>query len=157
MQVVSVRGAVIDRPSWHCVSAEQQLEQALLLRRPVLGVCGASGQGFELVAILSPVDHLLALGFHPEFGACELQRLIRSELEPQLAHAILADEGREGDRVLAKRKRGQQKGVWSRNPGQSRMRLRTSGRPRSAHGSSVDAQHRRAGQSARSRRQRPIS
>lgn len=50
----------------------------------------------------SLVEHLSAAGFRPEFGARELRRLIRSELETQLARAMLAGEVHEGDRVLAR-------------------------------------------------------
>ncbi|MGE7157405.1 AAA family ATPase [Methylorubrum rhodesianum] len=71
----------------------------------------AQGQGVELVTDQSLVDHLAAAGFRPEFGARELRRLIRSELETQLARAMLADEVHEGDRVLARWDGGQQKVV----------------------------------------------
>ncbi|ACL55809.1 ATPase AAA-2 domain protein [Methylobacterium nodulans ORS 2060] len=43
----------------------------------------AQGQGVELATDPSLVDHLAAAGFRPEFGARELRRLIRSELETQ--------------------------------------------------------------------------
>ncbi|NBJ13462.1 ATP-dependent Clp protease ATP-binding subunit [Microvirga arsenatis] len=62
----------------------------------------AHGQGVELVIDGSLVDHLAAAGFRPEFGARELRRLIRSELETQLARAMLANEIHEGDRVIAR-------------------------------------------------------
>ncbi|KMO40208.1 Clp protease ClpC [Methylobacterium variabile] len=62
----------------------------------------AQGQGIELTTDESLVDHLAAAGFRPEFGARELRRLIRSELETQLARAMLSDEVHEGDRVLAR-------------------------------------------------------
>ncbi|MHC2109187.1 ATP-dependent Clp protease ATP-binding subunit [Methylobacterium sp. CM6246] len=62
----------------------------------------AQGQGVELVTDQSLVDHLAAAGFRPEFGARELRRLIRTELETQLARAMLADTVHEGDRVLAR-------------------------------------------------------
>jgi ATP-dependent Clp protease ATP-binding subunit ClpC len=62
----------------------------------------AQGQGVELVIDPSLIDHLAAAGFRPEFGARELRRLIRSELETQLARAMLADEVHEGDRVLVR-------------------------------------------------------
>jgi len=61
----------------------------------------AHGQGVELVIDGSLVDHLAAAGFRPEFGARELRRLIRTELETQLARAMLANEVHEGDRVIA--------------------------------------------------------
>jgi ATP-dependent Clp protease ATP-binding subunit ClpC len=62
----------------------------------------AHGQGVELVVDESLVAHLAAAGFRPEFGARELRRLIRGELETQLARAMLAGEVHEGDRVLAR-------------------------------------------------------
>jgi ATP-dependent Clp protease ATP-binding subunit ClpC len=62
----------------------------------------AQGQGIELVTDQSLVDHLAAAGFRPEFGARELRRLIRTELETQLARAMLADMVHDGDRVLAR-------------------------------------------------------
>ncbi|MDF2598966.1 MAG: hypothetical protein K0Q54_1789 [Methylobacterium brachiatum] len=62
----------------------------------------AQGQGVELVTDQSLVDHLAAAGFRPEFGARELRRLIRTELETLLARAKLADTVHEGDRVLAR-------------------------------------------------------
>jgi len=69
----------------------------------------AHGQGVELDIDGSLVDHLAAAGFRPEFGARELRRLIRSELETQLARAMLANEVQEGDRVLARWDKDQQR------------------------------------------------
>jgi ATP-dependent Clp protease ATP-binding subunit ClpC len=71
----------------------------------------AHAQGVELVIDGSVVDHLAAAGFRPEFGARELRRLIRSELETQLARAMLANEVHEGDRVTARWDSTQQKVV----------------------------------------------
>jgi len=71
----------------------------------------AHGQGVELVIDESLIEHLAAAGYRPEFGARELRRLIRSELETQLARAMLAGEVHEGDRVLAVWDGGQQKVV----------------------------------------------
>jgi len=62
----------------------------------------AHGQGIDLVINDSLLEHLAAAGFRPEFGARELRRLIRSQLETQLARAMLANEVHEGDRVLAR-------------------------------------------------------
>jgi ATP-dependent Clp protease ATP-binding subunit ClpC len=67
----------------------------------------AHGQGIELIIDDSVVDDLAAAGFRPEFGTRELRRLIYSELETQLAHAMLADEVHEGDRVAARWNREQ--------------------------------------------------
>ena len=62
----------------------------------------AHGQGIELEVDESLIEHLAAAGFRPEFGARELRRQIRSELETELARAMLGDEVHEGDRVLAR-------------------------------------------------------
>jgi ATP-dependent Clp protease ATP-binding subunit ClpC len=62
----------------------------------------AHGQDIELVVEDSLVDHLAEEGYRPEFGARELRRLIRSELETALARAILSNEVQEGDKVLAR-------------------------------------------------------
>jgi ATP-dependent Clp protease ATP-binding subunit ClpC len=69
----------------------------------------AHGQGIELEVDESLIEHLAAAGFRPEFGARELRRLIRSELETELARAMLADEVHEGDRILARWDGGEQK------------------------------------------------
>ncbi|WP_046863480.1 ATP-dependent Clp protease ATP-binding subunit [Microvirga massiliensis] len=71
----------------------------------------AHGQGVDLVVDGSLIDHLAAAGFRPEFGARELRRLIRSELETQLARAMLANEVHEGDQVVARWDGSQQKVV----------------------------------------------
>ncbi|MBB4039887.1 ATP-dependent Clp protease ATP-binding subunit ClpC [Microvirga flocculans] len=76
----------------------------------------AHGQGVELVIDGSLIDHLAAAGFRPEFGARELRRLIRSELETQLARAMLANEVHEGDRVLARWDSHEQKVVLEPQP-----------------------------------------
>ncbi|SHK46571.1 ATP-dependent Clp protease ATP-binding subunit ClpC [Roseomonas rosea] len=62
----------------------------------------ARGQGIELEVDDSLLDHLAAAGFRPEFGARELRRLIRSELETRLASAMLGGEIAEGDAVRAR-------------------------------------------------------
>ncbi len=59
----------------------------------------ARGQGVELEFEGSLVDHLAEVGYRPEFGARELKRKIRSEVENPLAAALLKGEIREGDRV----------------------------------------------------------
>ena len=69
----------------------------------------AHGQGVDLEIDDSLIEHLAAAGFRPEFGARELRRLIRSEIETQLARAMLANEVREGDRVRARWDGSQQK------------------------------------------------
>jgi ATP-dependent Clp protease ATP-binding subunit ClpC len=62
----------------------------------------AHGQGVDLKVDESAVAHLAAAGFRPEFGARELRRLVRSELETELARAMLANEVSEGDEVTAR-------------------------------------------------------
>jgi ATP-dependent Clp protease ATP-binding subunit ClpC len=69
----------------------------------------AHGQGVDLEFDESLMQQIAADGFRPEFGARELRRLIRSELETELARAMLADEVHEGDRVLARWDDGEQK------------------------------------------------
>jgi ATP-dependent Clp protease ATP-binding subunit ClpC len=62
----------------------------------------AHGQGVDLEIDGSLVEHLATAGYRPEYGARELRRLIRSELETRLARAMLAEEVREGDHVVAR-------------------------------------------------------
>ncbi|MCX7750572.1 MAG: AAA family ATPase [Candidatus Bipolaricaulota bacterium] len=59
----------------------------------------ARGQGVELEFDASLVEHLAEVGYRPEFGARELKRKVRSEVENPLAEALLKGEIREGDRV----------------------------------------------------------
>jgi ATP-dependent Clp protease ATP-binding subunit ClpC len=74
----------------------------------------AHGQGIDVEIDKSLVDHLAAVGFRPEFGARELRRLIRTELETELARAMLANEVAEGDTVTARWDGSQQKVVLER-------------------------------------------
>jgi ATP-dependent Clp protease ATP-binding subunit ClpC len=69
----------------------------------------AHGQGIELAIDGSLVDHFSTQGFQPEYGARELRRLIRSELETSLARAMLGNELQEGQRVVARWDAVQQK------------------------------------------------
>ena len=62
----------------------------------------AHGQGVTLEIDDSLIEHVAAAGFRPEYGARELRRLIRSELETELARALLANDVHEGDTVLAR-------------------------------------------------------
>jgi ATP-dependent Clp protease ATP-binding subunit ClpC len=59
----------------------------------------ALAQGVELEFDVSVVDHFGAVGFRPEFGARELRRLIRSELETALAREMLSGRIEDGDKV----------------------------------------------------------
>jgi ATP-dependent Clp protease ATP-binding subunit ClpC len=74
----------------------------------------AHGQGIDIEIDQSLVDHLATVGFRPEFGARELRRLIRTELETQLARSMLANEINEGDSVTARWDDAQQKVVLAR-------------------------------------------
>ena len=56
-------------------------------------------QGVELEFDVSVVDHFGAVGFRPEFGARELRRLIRSQLETELAREMLSGRIEDGDKV----------------------------------------------------------
>ena len=67
----------------------------------------ARGQDITLEVDDSLLDHLATAGFRPEFGARELRRLIRSELETRLASALLGGEVSEGDTVRARWNAGQ--------------------------------------------------
>jgi ATP-dependent Clp protease ATP-binding subunit ClpC len=59
----------------------------------------AHGQGVTLELDDALVDHFAEAGYRPEFGARELRRLIRSEMETRLARAMLAGEVKQGDTV----------------------------------------------------------
>nr|WP_308430421.1 AAA family ATPase [Parvularcula lutaonensis] len=59
----------------------------------------AAGQGIELEFDESIVEHFAEVGFKPEFGARELRRLIRSELETELARRVLSGEIEDGSKV----------------------------------------------------------
>jgi ATP-dependent Clp protease ATP-binding subunit ClpC len=59
----------------------------------------ARGQGIELEFDDSLIDHLAEAGYQPEFGARELKRVIRSQVETKLASAMLRGEITEGARV----------------------------------------------------------
>jgi len=61
----------------------------------------ALGQGIQLDCDASVVDHFGETGFQPEYGARELRRLIRSELETELARALLSSGIEDGDHVRA--------------------------------------------------------
>lgn len=64
-------------------------------------VATAAGQGVVLSADDSLIEHLTEEGYRPEFGARELRRLIRSELENTLAREILGGGIEDGDAVRA--------------------------------------------------------
>ncbi|MAB10843.1 AAA family ATPase [Hyphomonas sp.] len=60
----------------------------------------ALAQGVELEFDASLLDHFTDEGYRPEFGARELRRLIRSELETALAREMLSGAIEGGDRIL---------------------------------------------------------
>ncbi|MGE0405019.1 MAG: AAA family ATPase [Candidatus Korobacteraceae bacterium] len=59
----------------------------------------AHGQGITLEWDDSLIKHLADVGYQPEFGARQLRRLIRSEVEIPLSSAMLRAEVQEGDTV----------------------------------------------------------
>ncbi|HEV2653039.1 MAG TPA: Clp protease ClpC, partial [Rhizomicrobium sp.] len=59
----------------------------------------AAAQDIILRIDESVVDHLADAGYRPEFGARELKRQIRQELETRLAKEILSDALKSGDSV----------------------------------------------------------
>lgn len=59
----------------------------------------AHGQGIELTFSRSVVDHLAKIGYRPEYGARELRRQIKSEIENKLAREILKGEISEGSHL----------------------------------------------------------
>jgi ATP-dependent Clp protease ATP-binding subunit ClpC len=59
----------------------------------------AKGQDIEVEFERSLVEHLGEVGYRPEFGARELKRRIRTEVESRLASAMLEGELSEGDTV----------------------------------------------------------
>jgi ATP-dependent Clp protease ATP-binding subunit ClpC len=59
----------------------------------------AHGQGIDLEFSPSVIDHLAAVGYVPEYGARELRRRIKSEVENKLAKEILKGDISEGSTV----------------------------------------------------------
>ena len=59
----------------------------------------AAAQGITLKIDESVIDHLAEAGYRPEFGARELKRQIRQELETRLAKEMLGDVLKSGDTV----------------------------------------------------------
>jgi ATP-dependent Clp protease ATP-binding subunit ClpC len=79
----------------------------------------AHGQGVDLQFDESLVEHLAAAGFRPEFGARELRRLIRSEVETKLASEMLAERVHEGDRLRVRWDSDQRKVVFEARPAEA--------------------------------------
>ncbi|WFU21185.1 ATP-dependent Clp protease ATP-binding subunit [Bradyrhizobium sp. CB1717] len=81
----------------------------------------AHGQGVDLEFDATLIDHLAVVGYQPEYGARELRRLIRSEIETELARAMLAGEVQDGDRVTVRRDGNEQKVTFERRPRPQRV------------------------------------
>ena len=62
----------------------------------------AGGQGIELEFDDTLIDYLAEVGYRPEFGARELKRRVRTDVESKLASAMLKGDVQEGDRVLVR-------------------------------------------------------
>lgn len=78
---------------------EGQIEQIVKLQLERIKRT-ARGQGIELTFDDSVVKHLAKIGYLPEYGARELRRQIKSEVENRLAKAILRGEIGEGSIVV---------------------------------------------------------
>ena len=61
----------------------------------------ARGQGVTLEFTQSAINHLATIGYRPEFGARELRRRIKTEIENPLAKEILSGAAREGSIIIA--------------------------------------------------------
>ncbi|HSH17943.1 MAG TPA: AAA family ATPase [Candidatus Saccharimonadales bacterium] len=59
----------------------------------------ARGQGITLEFTESAVNHLANIGYRPEFGARELRRRIKTEIENSLAKEILSGKAPEGSTI----------------------------------------------------------
>jgi ATP-dependent Clp protease ATP-binding subunit ClpC len=81
----------------------------------------AHGQGIDLEFDATLIDHLAAVGYQPEYGARELRRIIRSEIETELARAMLGGEVQEGDRVTVRWDANEQKVTFERRPRPERV------------------------------------
>ncbi|MGO8946981.1 MAG: ATP-dependent Clp protease ATP-binding subunit [Ktedonobacterales bacterium] len=57
----------------------------------------AKGEGISLQFDETLIEHLAEIGYQPEYGARELRRQIRTEVETTLARALLSGELQEGD------------------------------------------------------------
>jgi ATP-dependent Clp protease ATP-binding subunit ClpC len=68
----------------------------------------AKGQDIELSFDESLIDYLAEIGYAPEYGARELKRKIKTELENPLAREILSGDIKEGDKVRVRMKKGKE-------------------------------------------------
>ncbi|MFB6226320.1 MAG: AAA family ATPase [Candidatus Paceibacteria bacterium] len=59
----------------------------------------AKGQDVEIEFTENIIEHLADIGYKPEFGARELNRVIRDEVQNDLAKKLLSGDVKEGDKV----------------------------------------------------------
>ncbi len=76
----------------------------------------AQAQGATLEFDDSLIDHLAEVGYQPEFGARELRRQIRSQVETMLAGAMLRGEVTKGDTVRFLYDRQAERVRWEKLP-----------------------------------------
>jgi ATP-dependent Clp protease ATP-binding subunit ClpC len=79
---------------------EEEIKTITKLRLERLKVM-ARGQGIDLSFDKSAVEHIAKEGFAPEFGARELQRKIKTEIENPLAKEVLSGKIKEGEKIVA--------------------------------------------------------
>jgi ATP-dependent Clp protease ATP-binding subunit ClpA len=57
----------------------------------------AEGRGIQLAVTTELAERIAKLGYHPEFGARPMNRLIQDKIESKIAKKILAGELERGD------------------------------------------------------------
>jgi ATP-dependent Clp protease ATP-binding subunit ClpC len=82
---------------FHSLDRQQIRDIVGLQLERVKRMAGAQGLVLEFTPQL--IDHFVDVGYAPEYGARELRRQIRSELETRLANAMLKGEIEESDKV----------------------------------------------------------
>jgi ATP-dependent Clp protease ATP-binding subunit ClpC len=88
----------------------------------------AAAQDITLKLDDSLIDHLAESGYQPEFGARELKRQIRQEVETRLAKEILSDRIKSGDTVEV---------GYDKDSGETKLsKVETPAKPKSAKGAS---------------------
>lgn len=78
--------------------SQEQIRQIVVLQLEKVKRL-ARGQGVELQIEESVIDYLAKIGYHPEYGARELKRCIRTEIENLLASKMLSGEIQKGKSV----------------------------------------------------------
>jgi ATP-dependent Clp protease ATP-binding subunit ClpC len=97
------------------------------------------GQGVTLEFDDSLTEYFSNAGYRPEYGARELRRVIRSELETQLARAMLAGEVTEGSTVVARRDAELGRVVFEARPSPPQTQAASAPVSPAAHAASEDA------------------